>query len=104
MRGAIHPILQYAFTAWCSVKKNTGTTFTFYDRGSIPGNAKICFSFPPYPERLWGPPSLLSNERWGLSLQGVKRPGREADQSLPSSAEVKNACSHTSTPPYVFIS
>jgi hypothetical protein len=33
-----------------------------------------------------------------LSL-GVKRPGREADHSLPSSAEVKNVWSYTSTPP-----
>jgi hypothetical protein len=33
-----------------------------------------------------------------LSL-GVKRPGREADQSPPSSAEVKNMWSYTSTPP-----
>jgi hypothetical protein len=33
-----------------------------------------------------------------LSL-GIKRPGREADHSPPSSAEVKNAWSYTSTPP-----
>jgi hypothetical protein len=33
-----------------------------------------------------------------LSL-GVKRPGREADQSPPTSAEVRNAWSYTSTPP-----
>jgi hypothetical protein len=33
-----------------------------------------------------------------LSL-AVKRPGREADHSPPSSAEVKNAWSYTSTPP-----
>jgi hypothetical protein len=33
-----------------------------------------------------------------LSL-GVKRPRREADHSLPSSAEVNNALSFTSTPP-----
>jgi len=33
-----------------------------------------------------------------LSL-GVKRPGREADHSPPSSAEVNNAQSYTSTPP-----
>jgi hypothetical protein len=32
-----------------------------------------------------------------LSL-GVKQPGREADHSLPSSVDVKNACSYTSTP------
>jgi hypothetical protein len=31
----------------------------------------------------------------------VKWPGREADRSPPSSAEVKNAWSYTSTPPYV---
>jgi hypothetical protein len=37
-----------------------------------------------------------------LSL-GVKRPGREADHSPPSSAEVKNAWSYTFTPPYVFM-
>jgi hypothetical protein len=33
-----------------------------------------------------------------LSL-GVKRPGRETDHSPPSTAEVKNAWSYTSTPP-----
>jgi hypothetical protein len=37
-----------------------------------------------------------------LSL-GVKRPVREADHSPPSSAEVKNAWSYTSTPQYVFM-
>jgi hypothetical protein len=29
--------------------------------------------------------------------------GREADSSSPSSAEVKNACSYTSTPQYAFV-
>jgi hypothetical protein len=37
-----------------------------------------------------------------LSL-GIKRPGREADHLAPSSAEVKNAWSYTSTPPYVLM-
>jgi hypothetical protein len=37
-----------------------------------------------------------------LSL-GVKQPGREADHSPPSSAEVKNWWSYTSTPQYVFM-
>jgi hypothetical protein len=37
-----------------------------------------------------------------LSL-GVKRPEREADNSAPSSAEVKSAYSYTSTPLYVFM-
>jgi hypothetical protein len=35
----------------------------------------------------------------GASTPGVKQPGREADHSPPSSAEVKNAWSYTSTPP-----
>jgi hypothetical protein len=46
-----------------------------------------------------------SKKSWvpgALSL-GVKRPGHEADRSPPSSAELKNAWSYTSTPQYVFI-
>jgi hypothetical protein len=34
---------------------------------------------------------------------GAKRPGREADQLLPSIAEVRNAWSYTSSPQYVFM-
>jgi hypothetical protein len=37
-----------------------------------------------------------------LSL-GVKRPGRETDNSLPTNAEVKKMWVYTSTPPYAFI-
>jgi hypothetical protein len=33
------------------------------------------------------------------SFQGVKRPGREDDHSLPSSAEVKNVWGYALTPP-----
>jgi hypothetical protein len=35
----------------------------------------------------------------GAFSLGVKRPGREADHSPPSSAEVKNVWRYTSTPP-----
>jgi hypothetical protein len=35
----------------------------------------------------------------GILSLGVKRPGREADHSPPSSAEIKNEWSYTSTPP-----
>jgi len=50
------------------------------------------FSSPPRPERLLG---------WvpGALTPGVKRPGCEADLLPPSSAEVKNAWSYTSSPP-----
>jgi hypothetical protein len=40
--------------------------------------------------------------RGALSL-GVKRPGREADHSPPSSAEVRNAWNYTFTPQYAFM-
>jgi hypothetical protein len=37
------------------------------------------------------------------SVEGIKRPVREADHSPPSSAEVKNAWNYTSTLLYVFM-
>jgi hypothetical protein len=39
----------------------------------------------------------------GALSVGVKRPGREADHSLPSSAEFKNAWIYTSAPQYAFM-
>jgi hypothetical protein len=39
----------------------------------------------------------------GGSFPGVKRPGREADHSPPTSAEVKKIWIYTPTPPYVFM-
>jgi hypothetical protein len=47
---------------------------------------------------LWGPPSLYS---MGIrsSFLGVKRLGCKADHLPPSSAEVKDVWSYTSTPP-----
>jgi hypothetical protein len=35
----------------------------------------------------------------GALAQGVKRPGRDADHSLPTSAEVKKTRVYTTTPP-----
>jgi hypothetical protein len=66
---------------------------------SIPGRGWEFFSSPPRPDRFWNPPSLQSNGYQGNLSLGVKRPGREADHSPPSSAEVKNPCSYISTPP-----
>jgi hypothetical protein len=39
----------------------------------------------------------------GGSFSGVKRQGREADHSPPTSAEVKKMWIYTSTPPYVYM-
>jgi hypothetical protein len=56
---------------------------------------------PPRPDRLWGPPSVLSNGYRVLS-PGAERPRCEADHSPPFSAKVKNTNSYTSIPPQVF--
>jgi hypothetical protein len=61
------------------------------------------FSSPPCPDRLWGPPSLLTNGYQGAFSLEVKRPGSEADHPPSSSAEVKNAWSYTSTLIYAFM-
>jgi hypothetical protein len=39
----------------------------------------------------------------GGSFPEVKRPGRETDHPLPTSAEVKDIWIYTSSPPYVFM-
>jgi hypothetical protein len=39
----------------------------------------------------------------GAVTPGVKWPGRKADHSPPSSADVKNEWSYNSAPPYVFL-
>jgi hypothetical protein len=65
------------------------TGYGLHDRGvgvRVPVVSRI---FPSrHPDRLWGPPSHLSN---------LYR-GREADQSTPTSAEVKKMWIYTSTP------
>jgi len=34
---------------------------------------------------------------------GIKQPGRDADHTSPSTTEVKNVCSYTSTLAYIFM-
>jgi hypothetical protein len=67
----------------------------------VPVGARI-FSSPRRPDGFWGPPSLLSNGYRELSV-GVKRPGREADHSPLTTADVKNTWIYTSTSPYVLM-
>jgi hypothetical protein len=58
-------------------------------RGSIRGRSNGVFSSPKRPEGLWGQASLHSAGIESFFLE-VKRAGREADYSSPSSTEVKN--------------
>jgi hypothetical protein len=55
-----------------------------------PAETKGFFLYPLCPDRLWGPPSLLYNGYRGSFPRGKARPGRDADHSPQSSAEVKN--------------
>jgi hypothetical protein len=59
-------------------------------QGSIHGRAKRCFLTSQRPDQLWGPTQPPIQWVPGPLSPGIKRPGREADHSPPSSAEIKN--------------
>jgi hypothetical protein len=63
-------------------------------RSSSPGGGKN-FLFSTYPRPVVGP--TQARIQW---VSGVKRQGRAADHSSPTSAEVKKTWIYTSTPPY----
>ena len=67
------------------------------DQSSNSGRRFFLFSKTDW---LWAPASLLFSGYLD-SFPGVKQPGRDAEHSLPPSAEVKNERSYTSTPPSV---
>ena len=81
----------------CRFKINDQATGWAF-RGSNSGTGNIYFSSPKYPDRLWGPSGFLFNGRRG-SFPVIWRPACDAEHSLPSSADVKNEWSYTSTPP-----
>jgi hypothetical protein len=63
------------------------------------------FATASIPALLPPPPNRQSPLEWipEALFPGIKWPSSEANHSLPSSAEVKNAWSYTSTPTYVFM-
>jgi hypothetical protein len=72
----------------------TATGYGLDDRGvgvGVPVGSRI-FSSPHRPDRLWGPPTLLSNGYLGF-FPGGKVAG----------AEVKKMWIYTSIPPYAFV-
>ena len=54
----------------------------------VPGIESRWEIFRTRPDRPWGPPNLMYNG-YLVSFPGVKRPGRDVDHPLPSTAEVK---------------
>jgi hypothetical protein len=69
------------------------------DRGSIPDRARDFVFYAPASRRALGP--IRPSNQWvlGALSPGIKWPGREVYYSRPTSTEVKNAWSYTSTPP-----
>jgi hypothetical protein len=70
---------------------------------SRPGMGKIFSPFSEMSTPILGPTKLPIQWAMGTLSPGVKRPGRETDHSLPTSAEVKKMWIYISIPPYVYM-
>jgi hypothetical protein len=66
------------------------------DGGGVGDRSSVGQDFSPLP-------SISYSVGIGGHSPGVKRPGREADHSFPTSVEVKNTWVYTSTTPDVFM-
>jgi hypothetical protein len=70
-------------------------------RDSKPRRGKRHSSFPKRPDRLWSPPSFQF-KGYRHSFLRLSRPGREVRNSSPTTAEVRNEWSYTSSPPVAY--
>jgi hypothetical protein len=68
----------------------------------VPVRSRI-FSSSRRPDQLLCPANLLTNGYRERFPRGVKGPGREADHSPPTTAEVKKIWVRTCIPPYVLM-
>jgi hypothetical protein len=66
------PAVFMNFVVWGSQDSSGGIQMGYRldSWGLIPGRSKRFFYSPHHPDQLWSPPSLLSNEHWGLFAQG----------------------------------
>jgi hypothetical protein len=78
----------------CFIFHSSVTLYTLLSMYGHPNGCIVTVQGPTQPPIQWVP--------WILS-SGVKRPVHESDHSSPSSAEVKNAWSYTSTPTFIFV-
>jgi hypothetical protein len=69
------------------------------NKDSIPGRGKGFFLYSLCPERLWGPPSLLSNWYWRSYPGGKARPGHDTT-NLHLVPRSRMSRDYTSSPPY----
>jgi hypothetical protein len=77
------------YRSWGS-SDSTVSEYGMDDRGLIPGRGNRFFFQSLRPDWLWNHPASYSMSSGGPFLGGKAWPGREADHSPPSSAEVKN--------------
>jgi hypothetical protein len=75
---------------------------TCYELDDLGVGVRVPVRSSYHPDWLWGHPASYPMGA-GTFSRGVKRQGREADHSPPSSAEVKKTWIYTSTPPYVYM-
>jgi hypothetical protein len=84
MRGALPPLPQYPFMAWCSVKAQGQIYYYLYgldDRGFDSRHGLGIFLFNTASRSALGPTQLPIQRVTGAPSLWVKRPGREADHS-----------------------
>jgi hypothetical protein len=86
---------------WEQVVEKNRSRDSDWLRAGVPVGVTI-FTSPRRPDQLWGPPQPPIQWVLGALSPGVKWPGREADHSPPTSAEVKKMWIYTSTLPYAF--
>ena len=67
-------------------------------QGLNPNRDKTFLSNPICTDWLWSPPNLPIEWMPGAICTGIKRPGREADYSPASTADVKNVWRYMSSP------